>query len=351
MGKVEAQLLEKSTFKLYATELVPSGQQPIHMTTTEKEITRIDMDFPEGSKQLVPNPDADALMDEMYKFPVHLPLPRSLRKCRQNVKTERMKIEHIWRMRVNLHNPEGHVSQLVCKIPIKLFISPNLPIDDNQDVCSVPNQVTDAVINQQETTLVAPPEYGAHRLDQLYNDIDTSGFRTPRPAGVTGSGANTPFRAHSRAGSSENIASPAQPAEADVSETDEATEGGVSASAVHSRLSNLQEQGNRPWPRLSGNQSQPHTPGTTGSGADYISYSSSRNSRHSPSHSQPLSRSASDEHENPAPTASVVYDLSRVPSYNTAVHTPRPENPIDNTLPTYEVATSRPSSPEPQRPS
>ena len=344
MGKVELQLIEKSTLKIFPSETYPSSQAPLHMTTFEKEVAKVEMDFPEDSRRLVSNPNPDTLMDEMYKFPLHMQLPRSLRDCRQNVNNERIKIDHIWRLKVNLHNPEGHVSQLICKIPIKLFISPNLPINDNQDICPGPNQLADAVINQQETTLVAPPEYGAHHLDQLYNDIDPSGFMTPHVGFMSASGANTPFYSHSRAGSSENLASITQAVEHN------ANGGGVSASAVHSRLSNLQDQNPRSWVRSPGSHSRSHTPGGSGSGNDYFTYSQGHSTRHSPPSNQSLSRRISEEHADSDTANLVIRDLSRVPSYNTAVHTPRPENPADTSLPTYEVATSRPPTPELQRP-
>ncbi|KAF2239584.1 hypothetical protein EV356DRAFT_528167 [Viridothelium virens] len=352
MGKIELQLLERSTLRIFANEMISSGQEPVHMNVHEMEVAKVQMDFPEDSLISIPNPDPNALMDEMYKFPLHLPLPRSLKRCRQNVRDPRIKIEHIWRLRVNLHNPEGHISQLVCKIPIKLFISPNLPINADQDVCPGPNQASEAFINQQETTLVAPPEYGAHRLDQLYNDIDPSGYRTPHPGAMSGSGGNTPPLGRSRSDSTENVTSLMHPIDDNTDGGNHGSGGGVSASAIHSRLSNLQEQGSVRWARSQTHHFSPHTPAALGPGADYFTQSGGRNSRHSPSPSQTVSPRPSDENANETgdSTDPMMSNLSRVPSYNTAVHTPRPENPVDTSLPTYEVATSRPPTPDLQRP-
>ena len=309
------------------------------------------MEFPEESKVLIPNPDPSALMDEMYKFQIHLEFPKSLRRCRQDVNQPRIRIEHTWRLKVSLINPEGHVSQLVCKIPIKLFISPNLPIDRNQHVCPGPNRVTDAALNEQETTLVAPPTYGAHHLDELYTDIDTSGFVTPRTVSASGSGANTPYYGHSRAGSSEDIASLAQAAGGTFSGVAAGNTEGVSATAVQSQLSSLQDQGSSHQARLQGYQSQSHTPAGSGSSADYFNPSHGRASRHSPQGSQSLSRRTSYERGLSEIANMALTDLSRVPSYNTAVQTPRPETPADTSLPTYEAATSRPPTPDHRRPS
>ncbi|KAI9712754.1 MAG: hypothetical protein M1820_001376 [Bogoriella megaspora] len=347
MGKIELQLVEKCTLKMFSVETVPPGFSAAHQNNSEREVAKVELDFPEDSKIIINNPDPDSLMDEMYKFPLHIKLPKSLKDCRQNVSNERIKIEHVWRLKINLHNPEGHVSQLVCKIPIKIFISPNLPINQNQDVCPGPNQVEDAVINQQETTLVPPPEYGAHQLDQLYHDIDTSGFMTPRPGGVYGSGSTTPFYSRSRANSSENLPSLGHLTVNDgISGPDMNVygAGGVSASAIQTRLSHLQQQ----------DPNQLQTSAGQFAGADLFSNSNSRSGRQSPSRrSRSLSRHPSDERRASSSTLTVPvadYDLSRVPSYNTAVQTPRPSNPADTSLPTYEVATSRPPTPEIQLP-
>ena len=64
------------------------------------------------------------------------------------------------------------------------------------------NQTPHAAQNEITTHAHAPPLYGQHLLDQLYEDIDPSGFMTPGPA----SGINTPFYGHSRQGSSDNLA-------------------------------------------------------------------------------------------------------------------------------------------------
>lgn len=49
---------------------------------------------------------------------------------------------------------------------------------------------------------IAPPGYGEHLLDQLYDEMDMSGFQTP----AIQSGVSSPFYIQSRAGSQENLA-------------------------------------------------------------------------------------------------------------------------------------------------
>lgn len=47
--------------------------------------------------------------------------------------------------------------------------------------------------NERELSTIAPPGYGEHVLDQLYEDVDVSGFQTP---GFQ-SGVSSPFYAQS----------------------------------------------------------------------------------------------------------------------------------------------------------
>ncbi len=70
----------------------------------------------------------------------------------------------------------------------------------------------------------APPLYGEHVLDQLYAEIDPSGYMTPGGP----SGMNTPFYQQSRSGSAENLAS-----------MDQVTNTAIRAEALSNRLQNL----------------------------------------------------------------------------------------------------------------
>ena len=260
-------------------------------------IVQKDSTLPPNSIQALPGDDenADHLFDEAHRFQMTLDLPKSLRKCRQSVDSEFIRITHKLRIYVNLHNPEGHTSQLLVKNHIHLFISPNLPPNEDQSV-SVDQGHLSSQQMREEALQHAPPTYGQHQLDELYMDIDPSGFMTPGGRGT--SGANTPFYGHSRQGSIEDLAA--------LNSIAQQADGGASISALHSRLNNLNISENRsPWQHSSGGS----TPGGYFAGVD-------------------------------------VYDMEalvRTPSYNTAVRTPARTPSGD--LPTYEIATSRPSSP------
>lgn len=292
-----------------------AGRRVSHQT--DSHVASKEAQMPENSENRVPDgvEDTDQLFDECHRFSMTLDLPKSLKNCRQSVDIENLRITHKLRLYVNLSNPEGHTSQLLVKNHVHLFISPNLPPGEDLSVSVDPNVLNHQAIHD-EVNQNAPPTYGLHQLDSLYHDIDPSGFMTPGGhASIANSGANTPFYAHSRSGSEDNLQSLS------------AIAGGASATALQHRLQNLDLSQNRP-----GIQSGPQRQQSYHSSGGSTPHSAPDNA------SQALS---------PSYFANGDYDmeaLARTPSYNTAVRAPA-RTPISEDLPTYEIATSRPSSP------
>ncbi|PPJ53723.1 hypothetical protein CBER1_00834 [Cercospora berteroae] len=365
LGKVELRLMETVVKRIQATE-VPDIRGD-RSKTEESEVAKADMDFPEHSRIMYEDETLDnpTMADEMYKFKATLPLPKSLNVCRQDVDNHSINITHRFKLMVNIHNPEGHVSQLVCRLPVKLFISPNLPVDERNEVSANMSGVSDAELNSTETVVVAPPEYGRHQLDQMYSDIDVSGFMSR-----AGSGPGTPagLYAQSRRGSHENVLSLNGLADSDPA----SLHGSAMPHLLHSRLVNLQEDGHVNGFRASATSSH-HSPSGGNSPApgfiDSSDYSPERAYRYtppvrsgsyfpttgsSPHSSAPMSRRTSgDEHAHSTSLHSRDYDLndlSRVPSYGAALRTPGSVTPFTDGPPSYMEATSRPPSPV-QRPS
>jgi len=265
-------------------------------------------------------------------------------------------------------------SQLVCRLPVKLFISPNLPIDDSNQVQTNVTALSDTQLNEQEAQQNAPPEYGRHQLDELYSDIAPSGFMSRAP-----SGSATPMFAMSRRGSSENLQNLG--ALADV------PQGQVSSAALQARLANLQSQrtfghgqhghgqglgyahshghshsnlAHRPGPSHSpSGNSTPHNglndydsilratpPSNHGGYFHPHQYSNPSSPPHqSPHGSMPHSRRGSIDGATPPEMHIDMESLSRVPSYGAAVRTPGPVTPFTDGPPSYFEATSRPPSP------
>ncbi|KAH8711886.1 carbon catabolite repression protein cred [Phaeosphaeriaceae sp. PMI808] len=286
----------------------------------DAQVAVIEGNMPENSTNVVPggledaDADADELFDESHRFSMTLDLPNSLKRCRQSVDTENIRLTHKLRLYVNLKNPEGHTSQLLVKNHVHLFISPNLPPNEDQSVVVDHNIISQQAF-QDQINQNAPPTYGLHQLDELYNDIDPSGFMTPGGYhSMMNSGANTPFYAQSRTGSAEDLASLDAVASG----------GGASAAALQHRLQNLDLSHNDQPARF---QPQRH---------------------HSSGDSTPAH---GEQAYFDLPTTN--YDmnaLARTPSYNTAVRTPgRVPVVADVALPSYEIATSRSASPNRSR--
>ena len=194
-----------------------------------------------------------------------------------------------------------------------------------------------------DITSHAPPLYGEHILDQLYADIDQSGLMTPAPQ----SGMNTPFSGLSRAGSSENLAS--------LGEMFSTPNGAVPPAALSSRLQNL-NAGSRNSSflrRQTGTGSGGNTPHSVPHNDD-VGYFDGPHSHHS----TPLSRRTSEEDNHNVSNMnsgqhtpehidfSDLGDLTKVPSYQTAVRAPIRGMNYSDVVPNYDTAISAPPSPE-----
>lgn len=263
---------------------------------------------------------------EGWRMETSLDLPRKLGKCVQDVNVHGIKVRHKLKIVVALKNPDGHTSELRATLPVTIFISPNMPLDEEGNlVHQAPQSVP-----TEEARLGAPPGYGEHMLDALYDEIPTSGMQTP---GVQ-SGMNSPFYGHSRSGSTENLASM----------LDSMT---ITPAALSSRLQSMSLDANhrsQSWNSL-GNGN--------GSGGSTPQQVVEANPASQPV-SAPLSRQPSDERDTSGSTTpdhletANLAELSKVPSYQTAVKTPvRPLNVSsqNGTLPDYQTVMSAPNSP------
>lgn len=208
-------------------------------------------------------------------------------------------------------------------------------------------------------THLAPPLYGEHQFDQLYSEVDLSGYLTP--AGRE-SGIGTPFLSQSRRASTDDLAS-----------MDAATSSDFAAHALQSRLRSLENIASGRWAR-----DRPYNPGSTDESPEINAHESIRDQESlqlplnpapagdsNPSDEVPnllhqnSSPSRRGSEEDPAPTGTHTPQhiefssevLSKVPSYTTALHT-RATAPINDGLPNYHTATctSDPSSSLPQPP-
>jgi arrestin-related trafficking adapter 4/5/7 len=249
-----------------------------------------------------------------------LDLPKRLGKCMQDTNVHGVKIRHKLKMVVALQNPDGHVSELRATLPVSIFLSPNMPLDDEGNL--VNHSPRSSAIS--EPGMGAPPVYGEHILDQLYGEIDQSGTQTP----AMQSGTSTPYYRHSRTGSSDDLAAVRAGAP-------------IPPAALSSRLQDMRL--NHSSTALSASvSSDVSTP---------PDLTHSRTSRATTS--APLTRQNSDDSANGVRTPEHIdfpdiNELSKVPSYQTAVKTPaRSTHTLGGfLLPDYRTAISVANSPE-----
>ncbi|TQB77531.1 hypothetical protein MPDQ_000072 [Monascus purpureus] len=317
--------------------------------TTTRSIVSDVYELPEDAPVEILNDVAEG-----YQLSRYLSLPKSLTKCLQDTDTRGIRVRHKLKFRIQLHNPDGHVSELRATLPVSIFISPSLAIDENNNLIDqTPESAVRAV---EEYAQQAPPLYGEHLFDQLYSDVDLTGYRTPGyrtpgpPTGLTSwpasrppSGPGTPMGSLSRNLSSENISSMNA-----VTDTD------ISASVLHSRLARLHASRNRN-PPSPGEHPDGRPDGRLNVTQDYFTYSGA--SSHGATSPDPSRRPSDDLDHDPVlsgmgtpywPQYAEVETLSRVPSYSTAVRSS--VKPREPGLPDYNSVIASDTPPLPESP-
>ncbi|EPS33965.1 putative HECT-type ubiquitin ligase-interacting protein creD [Penicillium oxalicum] len=324
IGQITSQLIESH-------DLTLNPDEPDSTRNTYKITRTILTDEHEINEDNIEVIDEAA---EGYQFTRYLDMPQTLKRCLQDTDTKGIKIRHKMKFRIQLHNPDGHVSELRATLPVSIFISPDVQLDENNNIRDAPPVAARRAAD--DSAHQAPPMYSEHQFDQLYSELDPSGYRTPGPGS---GGPGTPFGPLSRNISSENLAS-----------MNALTNTDISASALHSRLSTLHAnrfgQHSPGEPVGSPTESHPNSRNMNVHFGDYFGPSSGSNS-HSPG-SPELSRRPSDDGGDHEPIASgmatpylhpqyaEVETLSRVPSYSTAVRAA--VGPCDSALPDYSAA-------------
>lgn len=351
-GKVEVKLYETIIKRIPECADRQDDEYYVQTIKDENEVASTTLDFPHESAVTFgqDNLENPTMEDERYLFNVKLALPKSLSDCRQDVEQFAIHITHRIKILVNIINPEGHTSQLVCRLPVKLYISPFLPINDNHSVQPSDGTPSESELNNIASSAAAPPVYGSHLLDELYSDL------RPYLMSTTASAVATPYAGLSRTGSSENLAQAMQALDG----VTEAPAGQLNHALLEYRLANLPASPRRREtnsPRLQG-YSAPETP-YRATGFDNAEISSQR-----PRHENRASISSASGRDSTTPLRSrpssgdltvstppvdghdTVYNmgtLSRVPSYDAALRTMAA--PLTETPPSYLEATSRPPSP------
>jgi len=118
IGKIKMDILER--VQLTTAE----GRQ--NQNSKDTVVASHEEDMPANATPMTPEDMSGVAaesfaFDESYRFKITLPLERSLNKARQSVDTDHLKIFHNLKIYVNLHNPDGHISQVCIALSGFLF--------------------------------------------------------------------------------------------------------------------------------------------------------------------------------------------------------------------------------------
>lgn len=324
LGEITAKMIE-----IRECMVQNSASQPIREHRTDRDVAtwRFEVSREEHWQDVIEDTG-----QEGWALTKQLNLPKKLRQCIQDLNHHGMKVRHKIKLTVALKNPDGHVSELRATLPVSIFISPNIPFDENG---SLLNQGPGDASSSFRQNSIAPPGYGEHILDQLYDDMDITGLQTP---GIQ-SGVSSPFYAQSRTGSAENLASITHPAPfapaalssrlADVSL--DPSQRNASYNTIHSATGHISPGHHPTATRVGGTRSDPASANLTRSNSE-----EDQSPRDSGEHREHV-------HLDPEEFA----ELNRVPSYATAVRAPLKNRtrPVSGLVPDYQTALSAPRTP------
>ncbi|RPA96687.1 hypothetical protein L873DRAFT_1693575 [Choiromyces venosus 120613-1] len=254
-----------------------------------------------------------------WKLQDRVELPKSLIRCVQDCEVECVKVRHKLKFTIQLHNPDGHTSELRASLPVQLFISPNLMMGEDNIIHGASSS-EDLTLHQVQ----APPRYDDHYLDRLYQGLPQDHYETPMHTPLP-SRPNSPNL--SRQNSSENLA--AYPG----------SDSGRSGSSTPLRIPGHRSAGSSSAPLVSPpspSRAMAEEVAARLSQRDSEDYFSRRaeSSGHTPHHSGPSTRAHSPDelHEDELDLGV----LSKVPSYSTAVRSGTRNLSSASNLPTYE---------------
>lgn len=319
LGDITIRLIEVHHFILSS-----AAGQPLREYRRDREVSlwKIPMSRDEHWRDMI-----DDTGQEGWVMNTSLDLPRKLTMCLQDTNVHGIKIRHKLKVVVALKNPDGHVSELRAALPVTIFISPNMPLDEEGNLVRQLPQGAAA----QEITTIAPPSYNEHVLDQLYEDIESTGLQTP----ATQSGISSPAYGHSRSGSAENLSALNNLAITPAALSSRLQRMFIDQSARNTSLNSM---------TVSGSSVASQFGVTTIHGMVDTATSSAPSSA-------PLTRQNSDERSSgrESPEQLDLSEMCRVPSYQTARNTPARAivNAPGFLPPNYQTAVNRrPASPE-----
>ncbi|KAI9762454.1 MAG: hypothetical protein M4579_000430 [Chaenotheca gracillima] len=311
IGNIKVAIMETQQFRIRE-----------HKYKVKREVTS-DIFHVDGEPQIIEETGQDG-----WEMPCVVNLPRRLANCLPNINAKGIEITHSAQITVDIHNEDGHVSEVIASIGIHIYISPDFMVDESNQL-SNPAPSNDAIQRQLQNDSSAPPRYEQRELDQLWSGIDPALYT---PAGGR-SGVASPLLNRSRNSSMENLTSLTAMNHSTAGQT-----GMVPPQLLSNRLQSVQRtNGGTISPTAlpereevgSGPSSLPRSPDAVGSQQRPVSLNATRPGSYEGDLFEHLEHAREHAQE----------ELCKVPSYRTAVRSSIPDT-ANADLPNYDAATS-----------
>ncbi|KAF4454275.1 hypothetical protein F53441_3276 [Fusarium austroafricanum] len=165
LERIIATLVEFHEFSMHSRHYIYTREHK-----SKREISKWDFEI---SREQYWQDNIEETNQEGWVIKQTLQLPKRLGDCIQGIDAQGIRVYHKLKIHIPIRNQDGHVSHLDLGIPVSIFISPFMTLDDQGNLI---DQSPSAQGPPNES--VVPPVYGEHILDQLYDNVED--WQVPR---------------------------------------------------------------------------------------------------------------------------------------------------------------------------
>ncbi|KAH7239884.1 hypothetical protein B0J15DRAFT_502929 [Fusarium solani] len=155
LGRIEVTLWELCEFSAQSRHRIYSRDHQVQRTVKRWEFDATDEDWQDCIEETG---------EEGWVMTRTLDIPRRLCECIQDLEVQGIKVKHKIKVFIPLRNLDGHMSKLDMALPVHVFISPNMPPDEEGNIANHATGLPDLMPG-----IDVPPEYGEHVLDQVFD--------------------------------------------------------------------------------------------------------------------------------------------------------------------------------------
>lgn len=263
-----------------------------------------------------------------------LQIPGSLAACVQDCEVKYLRVRHKMKFTVALLNPDGHVSELRAALPVSLLIPPSI-------FGSSSASYSQLELNDPENQL---PSYETHVYDRLYDGIETpllSGVNTPAARSRRGS-----IDGHAAAVGGNGTLDSEQQRRALMAGLSRLTSSTPPTHISHGNTPHSHSGTSTPHLPVSGLSRSHEDDGSSGSSLRRGSAAVVGSSHQNNTVAAAAAAAAAGAHDHSACAYSRedMDALSRIPSYDTAIHNTTAA-PLSTSLPDYDSPLNRSAAP------